>query len=138
MSEQTDQSAQDTQPAQPDARVLLQQILTKLNSLETRLNGEAGSWRDFEETGTAVLEQYASAIATLQEGLYVALGLHLAMVGPQRLSDDPQVAAAAQQQAELAFSVQGQVAPGLFAHEYGIDPVTGETLPGREPGVPVS
>lgn len=126
----------------PDAKQVLGEILKKVTGMEEEIRTlkdelvkERTARRDLEDRATETLTDYGRAIASLQQGLFAMLSMHIDIVGPRRSHPDPEVAQEAEDHAKLAMNAQAYVAPALFENLYGISAETGETLPGREAGV---
>lgn len=118
-----------------DVKQLLEGILTKLQSLEKKIDEEIEARRDLSESATETLTNYGAAIEGVQQGTFAMLSMHIDIVGPRRTHPDPEVAAEATTHASMAMEAQAWVAPTLFENLYGISAETGDPLPGREPGV---
>lgn len=122
-----------------DAKKLLSDILTKLNALDekvtalsTELGNEVEARRDLADQATETLTDYGNAIATVQQGLFAMLSMHIDITAPRRTHPDPDVAQEAKNHTEMAMTAQAEVAPALFESLYGISAETGEELAGRE------
>lgn len=129
-STSADHSASGSAGAPKDPREVLLQMAESISTLKKGLTTETAARRELAGTVSETLEDYASAINTIQTVLFSMLTLELDRSAPMREHSDPEVVEVATRRTELALECQAKVAPEMFERIYGYDPDTGEPVPG--------
>lgn len=122
----------------------VERLLGKIKELTEQLGSETRSRKAGEREFSSALseltrqvEDLGRQVNRLTEVQFIHLALHMDLVRPMCDSTDPEVAAEAREQMNMALAQQAHIAPDLYESQYGISATTGEVLPGRQAGVPL-
>lgn len=143
MSDNITENASGAQPKM-NAQDALKALVESVRMLQGKLESETKARKAFEaETSQTITrlirdnDQLTERLAKTNESLFITLSIHMDLVSPMRSHSDPEVAAEAEQQINFALKQQATIDPELYMRVYGVDPATGEVLPGRTVGVPL-
>ena len=143
-ADQADQATTGEVGGKLDAKAAIGKLLERIKEVAEKVTLESRQRKSADAELEEKIERLSRANAELSSrlddtasALFITLSLHMDLISAKREHPDAEVAEEARKQVNMALAQQGRCAPDLYMRVYGVDPATGQVLPGRQVGVPL-